>query len=597
MKSAVNPSMNPADSVTAASYNRNWLCAVLAWTLASVLAGCSGSLGPVSASGASRPGDAPELILYNAKIITVDAAFSIAQAVAIRGDRFIAVGANETVRRLAGPATRQIDLRGRSVIPGLIDGHLHNAGGGPGVTLSGVRSMAELLAAVEARVKVSKPGDLVVSNSDWHEAQLSEKRLPHRRELDRIAPDNPVVLIRGGHEFIINAAAMRHWNISRSTPVPPGGEIGHDADGELNGELVDAARGLVRLPPPARLAVEEILAQQKLLNTAGLTGIRIPGSFQFGGDPVVPYRMFQQLKADGRLTIRVNYLMRISDYSSAEKVREAIDKWNVKPDEGDHWLRIGGMKTLVDGGFEGGLMRTAYEEPHGKGGKFRGIQVVPLDKYITVVRELNRLGWRVATHAVGDAATDQVLDAYAAADRDQSIRGKRWAIEHLFIGRPDHYPRVHALGLVISAQDHLYRAGPSMAKYWGRARAEQVTPVRTFLDQGFIVAGGTDSPVIPFNPFWAMYHFISRETISDGVYGANQRITREEALRLFTINNAKLTFEENLKGSIEPDKLADLVILTADILTIAEKRIESLKPVATMVGGRFVYNDPAVRLD
>src|SRR3989441_1186155 len=328
--------------------------------------------------GALVQAQAPDLILHNGKVVTVDPAFSIAEGVAIRGDRFVAVGTNDAVRRTAGQATRVIDLRGRTVIPGLMDGHLHNAGGGPGVNLSEVRSMAELLAALEARVKAGKPGDLVVSNSDWHEAQLREKRLPHRRDLDRIAPDNPVVLVRGGHEFIVNSAAMKRWNISRSTPVPPGGEIGHDADGELNGELVDTARGLVKLPPPPKLAAEEILAQMKLLNAAGLTGIRIPGQFQFGGSAIEPYRMFQQLKAQGKLTIRVNYLMRIFDYSSVEKMRETIASWNVRPDEGDEWLRIGGMKTLVDGGFEGGHMRTAYEEPFVKGGEVKGIQVVPL---------------------------------------------------------------------------------------------------------------------------------------------------------------------------------------------------------------------------
>jgi predicted amidohydrolase YtcJ len=558
--------------------------------IGAVLAACSSAPGTPDAA-------APDLILHNGKIVTVDAAFSIAQAVAIRDGRFVTVGTDESVRKTAGAATKQIDLRGRTVIPGLIDGHLHNAGGGPGVDLANVRTMAELLAAVEARVKAGKPGDLVISNSDWHEAQLIEKRLPHRRELDRVAPENPVVLVRGGHEFIVNSAAMARWNISRSTPAPAGGEIGHDADGELNGELVDTARGLVKLPPPPKLTEGEILAQIKLLNAAGLTGIRIPGQFQFGGSAIEPYRMFQDLKAKGQLTIRVNYLMRIFDYSSVAKMRETIASWKVKPDEGDEWLRIGGMKTLVDGGFEGGHMRAAYEEPYGKGGKFKGIQVVPVDQYVAAVRELNRLGWRVATHAVGDAAIDQVLDAYSAANVDQSIVGKRWSIEHFFIGRPDHYPRVRSLGLVISAQDHLYRAGPSLVKYWGRERAEQVTPVRTFLDQGILVAGGTDSPVIPYNPFWAMYHFISRETISDGVYGANQKITREEALRIFTINNAELTFEENLKGSIEPGKLADLVVLSADILTVPEKQIESLKPVATMVGGRLVYGDPAAALE
>jgi predicted amidohydrolase YtcJ len=559
--------------------------------LGAILAACSGT--PGNPNGA----DAPELILHNGKVVTVDSAFSIAQAVAIKNGRFVAVGTNEAVRRTAGPSTKLIDLRGRTVIPGLMDGHLHNAGGGPGVDLANARSLAELLAAVEARVKSSKAGDLVVSNSDWHEAQLREKRLPHRRELDRIAPENPVVLVRGGHEFIVNSAAMARWNISRATPAPAGGEIGHDADGELNGELVDTARGLVKLPPPPKLTEAEILRQIKLLNAAGLTSIRIPGQFQFGGSAIEPYRMFQYLRAKGQLTIRVNYLMRIFDYSSVAKMRDTIASWNVKPDEGDEWLRIGGMKTLIDGGFEGGHMRDAYEEPYGKGGKFKGIQVVPVDQYVAAVRELNRLGWRVATHAVGDAAVDQVLDAYAAANADKSIVGKRWSIEHFFVGRPDHYPRVRSLDLVISAQDHLYRAGPSLVNYWGRARAEQVTPVRTFLDQGILVAGGTDSPVIPYNPFWAMYHFISRETLSDGVYGANQRITREEALRIFTINNAKLTFEENIKGSIEPGKLADLVVLSADILTVPEKQIESLKAVGTMVGGRFVYSDRAVPLE
>ena len=550
------------------------------------LAACSTAPGP------SRSAEAPDVILYGGKIVTVDGNFSIAQAVAIRGARFVAVGTDADVRRLAQPSTRQIDLHGRTVIPGLMDGHLHNAGGGPGVDLSHVRSIGELLAAVEQRAKASKPGELVVSNGDWHEAQLREKRLPLLKELDRVAPRNPVVLVRGGHEYIVNSEALKRWNITRATPSPAGGEIGRDAGGDFNGELVDNARNLVKLPPPTKLSEQEVLAQFKTLNAAGLTSIRIPGSFQAGVDAIEPYRLFQRLEKEGKLTLRINYLMRIFDFSSVERVRDTIARWNVKPDEGDEWVRIGGMKTLVDGGFEGGHMRAAYQEPYGRGGKFKGIQVVPTANYTAVVRELNRLGWRVATHAVGDAAVDQVLDAYTAANADRSIRGKRWSIEHFFIADPDQFPRVRALDLVISAQDHLYLAGPSLVRYWGRQRAEQVTPVRTFLDQGFLVAGGTDSPVIPYNPFWSIYHFISRETISDGVYGANQKISREDALRIFTINNAKLTFEEGIKGSIEPGKLADLLVLTEDHLSIPEKRIENLRPVATMVGGRFVYTAP-----
>src|SRR5262249_36311846 len=203
-----------------------------------------------STNPAPQSGQAADLVLYNGKIVTVDGKFSIVQAVAVRGERFVAVGANDAARAAAGPSTKQIDLKGRTVIPGLIDGHLHNAGGGPGVDLSKVRSMAELLAAVEDRAKGVSAGELIVSNPDWHEAQLQEKRLPHRAELDRVAPGNPVVLVRGGHEFIVNSAALERWNITRETKSPPGGEIGHDPDGSLNGELVDTARGLVRLPPP-----------------------------------------------------------------------------------------------------------------------------------------------------------------------------------------------------------------------------------------------------------------------------------------------------------------------------------------------------------
>lgn len=556
--------------------------------VAALLAACSSA--PVS-----QDAGAPDLVLYNGKILTVDGKFSIAQAVAIRGERFVAVGGNDAVKALAAARTRQIDLRGRTVIPGLIDGHLHNAGGGPGVDLSKTRSIADLLAAVEARAKSTPPGELIVSNADWHEAQLHEKRLPHRTELDRAAPKNPVVLVRGGHEFILNSLAFERWSITRESKSPPGGEIGHDPDGNLNGELVDTARGLVKLPPPPKLTPEAIEAQMKLLNSVGLTGIRVPGSFQFGPDVIGPYRMFQQLRRERRLTMRVNYLMRIFDYSSVDKVKATIASWNVRPDEGDEWLRIGGMKTLVDGGFEGGNMRDPYAEPYGRGGQFKGIQVVPPQNYIPVVRELNRLGWRVATHAVGDAAVDEVLDAYEAADRDRSINGKRWTIEHFFIARPDHFPRVKALGLAVSAQDHLYLAAPSMAKYWGRARAEHVTPVRTFLDQGLLVGGGTDSPVIPYNPFWSMYHFITRDTISDGVYGPDQTITREDALKLYTINNARITFEDNAKGSIEKGKFADLVVLSADYLEVPVRQIPSIKALATMVGGRFVYEDPAWR--
>jgi predicted amidohydrolase YtcJ len=536
-----------------------------------------------SALAAQRaPRSQPDTILINGHIVTVDARFSIAQAVAISSGRFTAVGSDDAITKLAGPGTTTIDLHGQTVIPGLADGHLHDAGGGPGVDLSRARSLSDVLAAINARVRASRPGDVIATNSDWHEAQLKEHRLPYRRDLDAVSPDNPVVVVRGGHEYILNSAALANWHITKETPQPPGGRITRDEAGELNGELIDRAKALVQLPPAPPLTIDALVEQHGKLNAAGLTSIRYPGA------PIEQYRLLEEMKRRGLLTIRVSQLMRVGA-DSAANMRAAVAALNVKPDEGDEWVRVGGMKLGVDGGFEGGWMRQPYAEPWGEHGTFAGVNTMKAVPYTDVVKELNRLGWRVATHAVGDAAIDEVLAAYEAADAEKSIAARRWTIEHGFIPQPDQFPRMKTLGLVISAQDHLYLAGPSLVSYWGAARAARTTPMRTYLDQGFIVAGGTDSAVVPYSPLWAIYHFVSRDTISGGVMGAAQKISRTEALQVATINNAYLTFEEALKGSIEPGKLADLVVLPEDILTCPEKHIEQMSVALTMVGGKIVY--------
>jgi len=527
----------------------------------------------------------PDTILVNGHVITVDARFSIAQAIAIADGRFTAVGSDAAIRTLAGPATKTIDLHGQTVIPGLADGHLHDAGGGPGVDLSRARSIADVLAAIGARVRASRPGDVVVSNSDWHEAQLKEHRLPYRADLDAVSPDNPVVLVRGGHEYILNSAALGKWNVTKDTPQIAGGRITRGADGELNGELVDRAKSLVQLPPGPKLTIEALQEQHRKLNAAGLTSIRYPGA------SVEQYRLLQEMARRGLLTMRVSQLLRVGA-DNADAMRAAIAASNVTPDEGDEWVRIGGMKLGVDGGFEGGWMREPYAEPWGDHGAFRGVNTMKAAAYTDVVKELNRLGWRVATHAVGDAAIDEVLAAYEAANAERSIAGRRWTIEHGFIAQGDQFPRMKALNLVISAQDHLYLAGPSLVSYWGAKRAAWTTPMRAYLDHGFVVAGGTDSAVVPYPPLWVIYHFVTRDTISGGVLGADQKISRKEALQVETINNAYLTFEERIKGSIEPGKLADLVVLPEDILSCPAKNIEKMTVAMTMVGGRIVFQRP-----
>jgi predicted amidohydrolase YtcJ len=527
---------------------------------------------------------APDLVIVNAKIYTVDGAFSTAEAVAITNGKFAAVGSTGEIRKLAAPSTKIMDLGGKTVVPGLQDDHLHNAGGGPGVDLSRARTLQEVLDRIGARVKESGPGDVVTTNADWHEAQLKEQRLPYRKDLDTVAPSTPVVVVRGGHEYILNSAALRKYGIENQTPVPPGGKISRDADGQLNGELMDRAKSLVALPRnEERLSIDYFVAEHKKLNAAGLTGIRYPGA------GIEQYRILQEMQKKGLLTIRVNQLMRASDASDVTRMKAAVAAWNVKQDEGDEWLKVGGIKLGVDGGFEGGWMTELYAKPFDEGGTFYGLNTIKQAPYTEIVKELNRQGWRVATHAVGDAAIDEVLTAYEAANAETSIAGRRWTIEHGFIPRADQFPRMKKLDLVISAQNHLYLAGPSLVKMWGPKRAAWVTPMRAYLDQGFTVAGGTDASVVPYPPLWVFYHFVSRDTISGGVLGADQKITREEALRVQTINNAFLTFDEKIKGSIEPGKLADLVVLPDDIMTVPAKTIESMNVLMTVVGGKVVY--------
>ncbi|MGQ0736309.1 MAG: amidohydrolase [Acidobacteriota bacterium] len=530
-------------------------------------------------------GPTPDLVLYGGPVVTMDSAFSIAEGVAIGGGRILAVGSAAEVRRLATSSTRIVDLAGRMAIPGLMDNHLHGPGGGPGVDLSRASRLKDVLDAVAARVARSAPGDTVFSNSDWHEAQLVEQRLPLRDDLDSVAPSRAVVLVRGGHEYILNSAALLRWHIDERTPEPEGGRISRYPDGRLNGELVDRAKALVTLPrAPSRTLDERIadrVADYRTLHAAGLTTVRHPGI------SVDDYRLLQEMRRRGELTMRVHALLRPAGDAAA--MGRALDESGIRMGEGDSWLRVGGIKLGVDGGFEGGLMRTSYAAPFDENGSFRGLQTVERAPFVEVVRALNRRGWRVATHAVGDAAMDLILDAYEAAHAERSIAGRRWSIEHGFIGRPDHLPRLKALDVAISAQNHLYLAGPSLVKYWGQERAWLTTPVRRYLDSGLLVSSGTDAPVVPYPPLWTLYHFVTRETLTGGPMGTDQRITREEALRLATINNARLMSEEAEKGSVEPGKLADLVVLSHNILEGPEARIRDARVLMTIVGGKVVF--------
>lgn len=529
--------------------------------------------------------DPADLIVRNGLVHTLDDQLGTVAALAIRGGRVVAAGPDDEIVRHRATGTVVIDLGGRAVVPGLTDNHFHALGGGPGVDLSGARTMAEVLGAISARAADTEPGGLVVTNSNWHEGQLAEQRLPLRDDLDRAVPAHAVVVVRGGHEFILNSAALERFGIGEDAVSPPGGRIGRYGDGRLNGELVDRAKDPVRLPAAEEEGdpAERLLGQLAAMSALGVTSLRIPG-----GSPQ-QFALYRQLAEEDRLPVRIEFLFRVRGVAP-EDVRTTVESWGAAPGFSTGLLSVGGVKLGVDGGFEGGWMREPYEEPWGRGGTFFGLQTMPTDVFHGVVRELNDLGRRVATHAVGDAAIDLVLDAYEEADARRPIGERRWTIEHGFIPAPDQFERMRRLGLTVTAQHHLYVAAPSLVDYWGAARAALTTPVGLYVAERVPVSLGTDSPVIPHNPWHVLYHFTTRGTISTGTMGAEYAVTREQALRLMTLGYAYQVFAESERGTLAPGMAADLAVLSDDYMAVAEDRMGDIVAVVTVVDGRIVHD-------
>jgi predicted amidohydrolase YtcJ len=280
----------------------------------------------------------------------------------------------------------------------------------------------------------------------------------------------------------------------------------------------------------------------------------------------------------------------------ADQLVEQLETWGVSTGFGDSMLRLDGIGEFgIDGGFEAGLMSEPYAHAPGNEDpeEYFGLQRIPGEKFEHVLEAMSRLGWRACIHIVGDRGLDVALDAYEKASRVKPIAPKRWVIEHAHYTRPDQFQRINDLGLVISTQFHPYMAAQNMVYYWGEERAAKTMRMRDWLDAGLTVGGGSDWTLLPADPFWIIYFWVTRDTRLGGTIGPDQRISREEALRVMTINNAYITFEENIKGSLEPGKLADLVVLSDDILTVPDSQIRDIAAQLTMVGGRIVHGDSA----
>jgi predicted amidohydrolase YtcJ len=529
--------------------------AFAACVLVSTLAGCQ-----------EAKNAAPDAIFYNGKIVSVDSAFSIQQAFAVRGDTYVAVGSNEDIRALADSNTRMVDLGGASVIPGVSDNHDHLYNSGRymrGIDLVGATTTEEVVSRLREGVASFKPGETVFGSIGW--------RAPLKRtDLDQISTTVPIVALRGRRgEAVMNTAALAKGGVTRATREFMGRPMPRDASGELTGEMPIFPFGLYlvdRVVPVPTQAEEDalIVAGQQQRLALGITSIRELSDWPPG------IRAFQRIRREGKLQLRVALGLEVPDAENPERfLREQM----VASDFGDKWLRI----------------HTQGEEPWPPA-------ALTAARYTELAREMNRLGWRPSPHVGNNETLDIILDAWEAADRDQSIKDRRWVVEHVPNATPAEIKRMAALGIIVSTNMVGYANDYQAAvKNLGQEQADRQTPVRELIDNKLIVLNGSDyngpnpDTATSNNPFVPLYYYITRKNKEGNVVGEQEKITREEALRIATLNNAYVTFEEDVKGSIEAGKLADFVVLSADFLTVPEEQILQLRPMATYVGGKKVF--------
>ena len=542
-----------------------------------------------TAAAAQRPASSfPDAIFINGKVIAVEPASRIAEAFAVSAGRFAAVGTTDEVRGLAGPGTRVVDLRGRAVTPGFIDNHNHQYHvallTGRGVDLRNVPSLAELLERLKRARGAGPTGVTIFTTTGWNADTFPEKRAPTRADLDAIATDRPIVVYASRGRVHVNSAALNALGATGESTVISRVTVGRDASGEPDGVLSGSPAAVLNLmarvvPPPSldekKAIIQKVQAEQHAM---GLTGIR---ELQIHPDVM---RAYFELWRERGLTLRTSVGLEVNA-GEEDQLERMLDAWGVGPGFGDEWLRIDGVAEYNPGE----QLRDPYMDQPGETGELR----LPVERFRNAILMVNRLRWRPAIHITGDRTLDIVLDAYESADRERSIRDRRWIVEHIPLVHADQMQRMKRLGVGVSAQFQPYASAEQMEKRLGRARLERVLPMRELIDAGLIVSGGSDWPGAPNNPFVNIYFYATRKAMNGRVVGAAQKISRVEALRVMTLNNAYLTFEEHLKGSIAAGKLADFVVLSSDPLTVPEDRILSIRALATYVGGRKVYSgDP-----
>jgi predicted amidohydrolase YtcJ len=531
---------------------------------------------------------APDLILSNGKIITVDERFTIAQAVAIKGDRIVAVGTNQAIAQLAGANTRRIDLLGKSVMPGLIDNHMHLLRAAATWTrelrLDGVYSRKEAVEMLRARASAAGPGQWVYNIGGWaHQQFADDPRAFTREELDQIAPNNPVSLQESYYQVFLNSRALQALGIEANAPDPQGfvkGSILRDANGKPTGVIrgdIPATRPVAaKLPkaPPEQLeAASRALVQD--MNRAGLTSVGVPGC---NADVL---EIFQKWKAEGRQNVRIFCIDGVGAGTpeQADRALEQIPR--IKLFQGD---------SYIDNIFFGESVYQPLHDP------MFAIKSDPtpdqLQQWRRMAMEIAKAGLPLHVHAELHNTIDAFLDQIEAVNKEHPIKGLRWTLAHVNQINAAQLDRMKNLGMYAAVHPWAVINGAIMHDEFGDG-AYDMPPLSTIQNSGIQWGLGTDGTAANQTlPFTTLYFAVTGK-MAGGAKVLRQTISREDALIAHTRKNAYLVFQENNLGSIQPGKLADLLVLDRDYLTIPADQIGNIKPVLTMVGGRIVYDATA----
>jgi predicted amidohydrolase YtcJ len=539
----------------------------------------------------ARP-DQADLILSNGNIYTVNAAQPHAEAIAIKGERILFVGSNQEVKKSAGPNTKTIDLHGRTVVPGLTDSHYHIFGVGERLitlNLANATSHEAFLDEVKKQVAATKPGRWITGRG-WIETFWKPPAFPTRQELDKIAPDNPVFLTRAdGHGAVANSKALALAGIDATTPDPFGGKIVRDEKtGEATGMLLDNAMDLVekKIPAPSRAEMERALslgAQHSV--ELGWCEIHNPGSY------LADLAIMQKLYDEGKIHLRI--------YNAVWGPGEAANKLLADGpiiDAFDHHFTNRAIKVIFDGSL--GSRSAALLQPYADA-KTSGFLTQKPEELRPMFREALRRGIQIMTHAIGDRANHEILDLYEQAFKavppdERKVREPRWRVEHAQILAPDDLPRFAKLHVIASMQpSHAISDFFFAPRRLGEERLKGAYAWNSLIKSGAIVTAGSDAPVEKGEPMIEFYAAVARKSIngfSAPDWHPEEKVSREQALEMLTKWPAYAAFQENEKGSIEAGKLADLTVLSDDIMKIPEPEILKTHCVMTVIGGDVVYD-------